>query len=1103
MLNLILGRARTGKTTQIFDSLRREGQHRPQVLLVPEQISHDMERRLCTVCGASASQYAEVLSFTRLAHRVFTVSGGLAVPQLDAGGRLLLMSQAVSAVSGSLKVYARPSQKAAFLERLLATGDELKSYCVQPEELIAAADEQPGEGGDRLRDLGLILAAYEALTARRAQDPRDRLTRLAETLQTCPWFRGKDVYLDGFTDFTPQQRLILEPMLRQAHSVTVALTCDTLEEAGDAVFLPSRRTALELFSLCRERRMDVRYEILAGRKDGAGDWLCHLEQHLFSNGVHCGEAGAGICLYEAENPYAEVEWTAGEILRLVKENGWHFRDIAVAARTLERYEASMETVFRRYQIPLFLGRVEPILEKPILTLLTAALDCVRNHYEYEDVFRYLKTGLTGFAWEDIDLLENYALCWNIRGSRWTRTADWTWHPMGYALPWRDEDTELLRRLNSLRREIVRPLQTLGEHQSGTGAELAEALCDFLEEIELPQRLTERANDLREQGDLQQAEEYRQLWEILLQALEQCRELLAEQVMELDYFSDLFRLVLSQYSVGSIPVSLDRVNGGEVGRLNRCTCKALFLLGVDDEQFPLVSEAPGLLTEEDRAYLTGRGLELAPSADRRLDREQTMAYDIMTRPSELLILTCPRQAGGSEKRPAILWHRLEGMFDGLPRGQERTENRLLAPLPALELGAERNDNRILEELARRPGWSDMPRRVSEARNAHRGRLSPEGVEALYTNRVALSASRMDQLKSCHFSYFCQYGLKAQPRKRAGFDAPETGTFVHYVLEHVLQAARDEGGVSQLTEARRKELIAQAVERYIREELGGMEDQSARFRYLFHRLLASVGLIVQNVVEELQSSRFQPISFELGFGRGQELPPVQIDVEGITLSVSGFVDRVDGWEKDGRLYLRVVDYKTGLKSFSLTDIWHGLSLQMLLYLFTLKERGEDYFGKPIEPAGVLYLPARDVLLSGSREMDGNQRMKEADRALRRSGLLLRDEEVLWAMEQWGENGPRFLPLRVGRNGTISGDSLATAEQWGRLSKRLDKLLREMGHELAQGDIDADPYLKGGGHSACDFCDYAQACHFEEGRGSDRRRWLYSVKGKAFWEAKEGEE
>ncbi|MCD8382125.1 MAG: PD-(D/E)XK nuclease family protein [Clostridiales bacterium] len=1102
MLHLILGRAKTGKTEQIMRTIRQEGKYRPQVLLVPEQLSHDMERLLCARCGAEASRYAEVLSFTRLAHRVFTQAGGLAAPQLDGGGRLLLMSQAVAAVSGSLRVYARPSRKAAFLEQLLATGDELKSYSVRPQELIRAGEEQEGETGDRLRDLGLILETYDAMVAQRAADPRDRLTRLAEALEGCPWFRGKDVYLDGFTDFTPQQRLVLRQMLGQANRVTAALTCDRLEE-GESVFAPQRRTALELAAVCRELHVSMDYETLTERKDGAGEGLIELERQLFSDEAVMPTEGEGVCLFTGENPYDEVEWTAGEILRLVKERGWHFRDIAVAARTLDRYEGPLETVFRRYRIPLFLGRVEPILEKPVLTLLTAALDSIRSHYEYEDIFRYLKTGLTGLEWEETDLLENYVLQWDIRGSRWSREADWSWHPRGFGLDWEDADRALLARLNELRRRVIRPLETLAQHRQGTGAELADALYQFLEEIDLPRRLTERANALREEGELQQAEEYRQLWSILLQALEQCYDLLDEQVMELDYFSDLFRLVLSQSSVSAIPVSLDRVNGGEMARLAHCQCRALFLLGVDDELFPLISQSPGLLTDEDRTLLTVRGLELAPTAERRLDREQTMAYDAMTRPSELLVLTCPRQAGGGEKRPAVLWRRAEALFPEAERGQRDPGLRLLAPLPALELGAERRDKAVIDRLAQQPGWESVSRRLEQAARADRGRLSPQGVRDVYGSRAALSASRMDKLKSCHFSYFCQYGLKAQARRRAGFDAPATGTFVHAVLEQVLQSAHGEGGVARLTQERRRALTAQAVQDYVNNQLGGLEDQSPRLQYLFHRMLASVELIVQNVVEELQGSQFQPIAFELGFGRGKELPPVQVEVEGITLSISGFVDRVDGWEKDGRLYLRVVDYKTGRKSFSLTDVWHGLSLQMLLYLFTLREQGEDYFGRPVESAGVLYLPARDLLIPGSREMDGDARKRKTDRALRRSGLLLRDEEVLWAMEQWGADGPRFLPFQVSRNGAISGDCLATAEQWGRLERRLGQLLQEMGREIAHGDIDADPYLKGGGDTACQFCDYAQACHFEEGRGTDRRRWLYSVRGKEFWERTGGEQ
>ncbi len=1102
MLKLLLGRAGTGKTTRLMAAVREDGPRRPQIILVPEQVSHDRERLLCQACGPSASRWAEVLSFTRLASRVFHEAGGSAGPVLDAGGRLLLMSQAVALVSGGLRVYARPSRKAAFLEQLLATGDELKSYCVRPEDLLDAAREEQGLQSDRLHDLGLILSGYEALVARRAEDPRDRLTRLADTLRTCCWFRGKDVYLDCFTDFTPQQRQILAHALRQARRVTVALTCDSLTETGETVFQPARRTAQALVALCREEGIGMECEVLAGSRTNVLPELRHLEAHLFSDGAPAPEEAAGPCLFAAASPYEEAEWAARQILTLVRERDWHFRDITVAARTLERYQPVLESVFRRYQIPLFLGRMEDILEKPVLTLLTAALESVRSHYETDDLFRYLKTGLAGPTWEEIDLLENYALRWDIRGSRWIRQSDWNWHPEGYSMPWREEDRALVARLDALRRRVIAPLEQLSQARRGTGAELARALYRFLEEIALPERLTERAEALRAAGELQQAEEYRQLWQVLIGALEQCSDLLSEQVLELDYFTDLFRLVLSQYSVGAIPVALDRVNGGDVARVAHVRCKALFLLGADDSQFPLVSESPGLLTDRDRALLAGHGLELAPSAGQRLDREQALAYGALTRPTELLYLSYPQAVDGAAQRPAVLWERLERMFPRAPRGALEESARLLAPLPALELAAETGDESLLERLAASPERTEAVRRVRSARSFTRGRLSPETVHALYGQETALSASRMDKLKSCHFSYFLQYGLKAKARRPAGFDAPEVGTFVHYVLEHVLRAAQARGGVAALAEEERRSLSEQAVRSYIETQLGALDEQTPRFRYLFGRMRQSVELIVSNVVEELEHSQFIPLSFELGFGRGEDLPPVRVEVGDLTLFVSGFVDRVDGWEKDGRLYLRVVDYKTGRKSFSLTDVWHGLSLQMLLYLFTLQEQGETYYGRPVLPAGVLYLPARDVLLPGSREMDEPSRLRAADKALRRSGLLLRDEEVLRAMEPWDEGGPRFLPVRVSRAGAISGDSLATAEQWGILHRRLHDLLREMGQELAAGDIDADPYWKGSGHTACDFCDFAQACHFEEGRGGDRRRFLYSVSGKEFWEGGSGD-
>jgi ATP-dependent helicase/nuclease subunit B len=369
--------------------------------------------------------------------------------------------------------------------------------------------------------------------------------------------------------------------------------------------------------------------------------------------------------------------------------------------------------------------------------------------------------------------------------------------------------------------------------------------------------------------------------------------------------------------------------------------------------------------------------------------------------------------------------------------------------------------------------------------------------------------MDLYQSCHFSYFMRYGLKAVPRKRAGFTAPEYGTFVHYVLEHVLQqtpalrpeGAGEEGEAPAWNETLQEQIHAltqQAVQRYVTEELGGLEEQTQRFRYLFQRLLRSVQAVVDNVAEELVCSSFRPISFELGFGRKEDLPPVELTAEGLTISISGFVDRVDGWAHDGRLYLRVVDYKTGRKSFDLTEVWNGLGLQMLLYLFTLEERGEKLYGFPVEGAGVLYLPARDAVIRGSRTMSEDARRKALDKELERSGLVLNDKAVLDAMERPEGGSYRFLPLKVSKStGEITGEALASAEQLGKLGGHIQKILEEICQELARGNITADPYWRGPEKNACRFCDYAAACHFEEGRGGDCRRWLPKVSADAFWD------
>ena len=643
MFKLILGRAGTGKTTAVLSRLTKAGQRRKQVLIVPEQQSHEAERALCRAGGDRVSLYGEVLSFSRLANRVFLAAGGMGEPELDAGGRLLLMHQAVKAVSDQLTVYARPSRRPVFLESLLATADELKSSCVQPELLLQAGRELPGPEGEKLRDLGLICGTYQAMTARTALDPRDRLTRTAEKLKEHPWAQGMDLWLDGFTDFTPQQREVLRHLMRQADSLTVTLTCDHLEEdeGGAGIFSPARRTAAGLLRLAAQEGISCEVEHLVPDWDKRCEPLRQVEKQLFAHG----EAEPVSCqgrveLLGALTPRSEVEQAAAGIRRLLRTQGLRCRDIGVTARDLSVYQPLVEAIFPRYQIPVFTSAMTDILDKPILTLVTAALDTVANGYRYDDVFRYLKTGLTDLPEEDRDLLENYVLKWNLRGSQWTQKKPWAMPPRGYGATVTDEDRALLERLDRARRQVAEPLELLRKNQNRTGVGQAICLYSFMEEIGLPQRLEDRVAELHRREQPALAEEYRQLWEILCRGLEQCAALLGETPMELEEFSGLFRLVLSQYDVGTIPVSLDRVTVGETTRETGHPVKVLFLLGADDVSIPKAGSAPGLLSDEDRSVLVGYGLELAQSAQELLYREMTTVYLTCARPSERLVVSWP-------------------------------------------------------------------------------------------------------------------------------------------------------------------------------------------------------------------------------------------------------------------------------------------------------------------------------------------------------------------------------------------------------------------------------------------------------------------------------
>lgn len=1096
MLTIVIGRAKTGKSERLLRRIRELGDSGKQILLVPEHASHQAEVDLCRACGPTASRHAEVLSFRRLCDRVLAITGGAAQVTLDAGGKLLTLQKALMEVSPMLQVYRRPSQKAAFLQQLLDLIDELRSYEVTPEVLDDQAREIQGATRDKLLDLSLLYGAYEARLCRPGFDQRDRMSKLCDHLEESGYAVGKDIFIDGFTYFNAQERRVLEILLRQGHSVTVTLLGE--ENSREEIFEPSLKTRDQLIRLAKAAGRESRCEYLTSHDESA---LGHLERCFFGENLpYEGEQDA-IHIREADTAFAEVEQTAADIRRLVAGGSCRYRDITVAARNMGDYEGLIELIFERYQIPAYVSRRSDMLEKPVWSLLTGVLSAIENGFEYEDMFRWLKTGLAGLTAAECDLLENYVLKWEIHGQMWLRETDWTDHPEGYGADWTEEQKSRLAAVNQLRRKVRAPLVKLveGLKLGETALDKVNALYIFLEDLGLQEALDAQLHAQAEAGRLQEAEETAQLWEILCGILDQFAEILGDEPLELEEFSRLLRQVATQYSVGTIPVALDQVSVSEITRNDRHTTQYLFLLGANDHVLPDPGQSGGILNEGDREELAQRGIQLSPTGMEHMSIELQNLYAALAQPTRGLTVSYPTSdVSGAELRPAFVVERLQTLFPTLrlEHCNDDKEYRLTAILPALEMAAQAPNGTLWQYFAGQPRYEGRLAAMERAAAQRRGALSRQAVQALYGSRIRMSASRVERLRSCHFAYFVEYGLKAKPREAAAFDAPQIGTFLHFLLEHVTKDVLSRGGFAQVDQEELHALVRRYIDLYADQELHGLEHRNARFRYLFGRLRNTAYAVVDQIAEEMCHSDFVPMAFELSFGDRGDLPAVVISEPDGELRIGGKVDRVDGWAKDGKLYLRVVDYKSGRKAFDLSAVRMGLDIQMLLYLFALEKEGKQKFGMDIEPAGVLYLPARDEILAAERNITPEKLQTQREKELRRTGLLLSEPEVLQAMEHEALQSPRFLPLRVSRDGNLAG-SIASAAQLGKLGAYVEKLLHQISREVREGNIDADPCCHSEDDSFCKFCDWASACHFQDGRDGDHLHYILPVKPEAFWQ------
>lgn len=1077
MLTLLLYRDQSAGTDEILHRIAADvAQEKPnRILMVPELISHDVERRLSEAAGDTASRFAQVLTFPRLASRIAEFTGYGPEACMDNGGRIIAMAAAARSLSSRLKAYAAVETKPEFLKELVDAVDEFKRCCITASDLSKAASqiaESNSLFSQKLSELSLLLESYDAICAQGKRDPRDLMNWVLEQLEDSDFARQHTFYIDGFPDLTRQHVAIVSHLICCAPYVTVCLNCDRVDSHAFA-FEKAGHTAQELIQIARENGVEYKIVQAAGRQDALGaardvlfegdlQPMPHLQQHLQ--------------LIRTDSVSDSCAVAAQTAKKLVMD-GCRYRDITVVCADIVNYKAPLRRAFRRCGIPLYLAGNEDVLQQGAIATVIHALDAVLEGFEQRDVLRYLRSSMSPLSLEECDRIENYAAIWNISGKRWFDT--WTAHPDGLSGVWGSKAQQTLDELNMIRRNAMVPLQHLaaGLKEARDLRQQTLVLYDFLEEISFAQRLQQQAQQLEGSGDRRGQQICNQLWEILLSALEQLHDVLGNTAWDNESFTRLLRLLLSQYDVGTIPPVLDAVTAGDVSAMHCQREKHLILLGADEGLFPGYTGSSGLLTDQERVLLRSLSLPLTGGSLEGLQSEFAEIFGVFCGAEETVTLC-------STEEPSFIYRRLLRLTDGAETdGADLLQDAQNSADAASMLVSQEN-----AFAAQKLGIEAIFERIYRAKQYRFGAVQPKNIRDLYGSTLNLSASQVDRQAECRLSYFLQYGLRAKERKEATVDPAEFGTYVHSVLEHTAKEVMASGGFGSVDLQTTLDIADRHSKAYAAEHFSQLDSQ--RMEYLFRRNMQELTLVVEELWRELHEAKYVPSQFELHFADDGQMPPIHIPGAGLEAKLRGFVDRVDLWEHAGAQYVRVVDYKTGKKDFDYCDVFNGVGLQMLLYLFALEDGGSQIVGDVCIPAGVQYFPARvPYVPADSPNDDSWQKLRQKQWV--RKGLLLHDEASLQAMDP--SEKMDSLNCKRTKDGELTGD-LADRGQLIQLKQYVMRILRRMVDDIGSGNVQPNPYTRGTSHDACTFCPYGNVCHVATVEG---RRNYKAMTSQRFWE------
>lgn len=1080
-LKFVFGPSGSGKSYYLYQHVIQESMKYPErnyIVLVPEQFTMQTQKDLVMMHERKGIMNIDVLSFARLAYRVFEETGGGGLPVLDDEGKNLILRKIAGDYESELKMLGGHMKKQGYISEVKSVISEFTQYDIGEDE-IERVMESAGESSRlyyKLADIRLLYRGFTDYLREKYITKEELLDVLSREVEKSERLKNSTVVLDGFTGFTPVQDRLLGELMRHCREVIVTVTMDRREnpyvyEHPYQLFALSKQMVTSLLQIAKQNKIPVEesvelYDHVPWRFKEQ-EALAFLEKHLFRYGAGAYEKEQEqVKLHLAKNPREEAYAVAEQVRRMMREDGYRLRDIGVIVSDMDVYADRLKQAFIKYDIPFFMDHKRSILLNSFVEYIRSVLHMAEQSFSYESVFRFLRTNLAGFTYEEIDELENYVIGLGIKGYKhWQEK--WTRKLKGMA----QED---LDKMNHYRRQLVEKVDGLIyvlRQRRKTVADITRAIYEFMVQENLQVRLAEQEELFKAKGELALAREYAQIYRIVIELFDKFVELLGDEEVSLSEYCKLLDAGLEEARVGVIPPEVDQVVIGDMQRTRLKDIKALLFAGANDVYLPGALLRTGLLSELDREKFAREKLTLSAGGKEKAYVQKFYLYLNLTKPSEKLDIYYSKvSADGKSVRPSYLIQELQKLF---PKLKVRDEERYLKEQ---ELTENIGFDRMIREFVQRrhetdgawcelyswykknPKWQEKVERFLEAGYYRKplDALTEEAAKRLYGEEFETSITRMERFAVCAFSHFLTYGLGLREREEYDFQAADLGNVCHRALERFsYKVERETGDWLKLTEEQRNQYVEESVEEAIADYGNSILYSSSRNAYLIVRMKRMLEKTVWALTKQLAAGDFKPSAYEMRFANGK-------------------IDRVDTCEDGDCIYVKVIDYKTGSKSFDVTALYHGLQLQLMVYMdAALQLEQKKHPEKEILPAGVFYYRIQDPLID--RPKEGEER-ESILKELKPDGMISLEKEVLEHLDHCMVGESSVIPVKYNKNGSLSKSSkAASAQDFYLMMKYAVNKVEEIRQKILSGDVKVNPYRRGT-ETSCDYCSYRQICGFD---------------------------